>query len=670
MANKYDGLARIIIQNVGGKSNVISLTHCITRLRFKLKDESKANTDVLKETDGIVTVIQSGGQYQVVIGNHVPDVYKVVMQIGKFQAETATEGADEPAASQGRKPLDVIIDILSGVFTPILALLCATGILKGLLGLAVFLLGNSFKDTGTYMLLYSIGDGFFYFLPFLLAWSASRKFNLDIMTGMTLAAALIYAEVKFPAIANGGGAEPLMVLFSGSFLESNVYKTFAGLPIMWPKAGYGSSVVPIILAIWFGSKVEKFWKKVIPDVVKNFMVPLLTLIVTAPLTFLIIGPIATWLSNGIGAACQVVYGVSPVIACALVAALWQVLVIFGLHWGLVPIKLNNFQTMHFDRFISANFLCSFSQAAVVLAMMLKTKDKKLKTIAFPAFVSGICGVTEPAIYGITLPKKLPFYISCGAAAIGGAVMGAFGVTAYTSGGLGVFGFPNFIPPQDSIDALGIPSDRILYDLKMIAIITVIVMVLAFVATWVLYKEDIPSAAGKAAPKEDASAASGKALQADAATAGGETLAAPLSGRVIPLNEVQDAAFSSGVLGQGVAIVPAEGRVYAPCDGVISALFPTGHAIGITADNGAEMLLHIGMDTVKLEGRYFTPRVEAGAQVRKGDLLVEFDMEKIKGEGYDVTTPVLITNYMDFAGVTGETDRDVKTGDALISILKS
>lgn len=400
------------------------------------------------------------------------------------------------------------------------------------------------------------------------------------------------------------------------------------------------------------------------------MVPLLTLIVTAPLTFLIIGPIATWLSNGIGAACQVVYGVSPVIACALVAALWQVLVIFGLHWGLVPIKLNNFQTMHFDRFISANFLCSFSQTAVVLAMMLKTKDKKLKTIAFPAFVSGICGVTEPAIYGITLPKKLPFYISCGAAAIGGAVMGAFGVTAYTSGGLGVFGFPNFIPPQDSIDALGIPSDRILYDLKMIAIITVIVMVLAFVATWVLYKEDIPSAAGKAAPKEDASAASGKALQADAATAGGETLAAPLSGRVIPLNEVQDAAFSSGVLGQGVAIVPSEGRVYAPCDGVISALFPTGHAIGITADNGAEMLLHIGMDTVKLEGRYFTPRVEAGAQVRKGDLLVEFDMEKIKGEGYDVTTPVLITNYMDFAGVTGETDRDVKTGDALISILKS
>ena len=667
MASKYDGLARIIIQNVGGKSNVISLTHCITRLRFKLKDESKANTDVLKATDGIVTVIQSGGQYQVVIGNHVPDVYDVVMSIGKFQAAGGDDAGADTGGANGKK-MNVgalLIDTLSGVFTPVLALLCATGIIKGLLGLAVFLFGSSFQSSGLYMLLYSIGDGFFYFLPFMLAYSASRKFNLDIFTGMTLAAALIYAEVKFSAIANGAGSDPIMVLFTGSFLETSVYKTFAGIPIMWPKAGYGSSVVPIVFSVWFAARIEKFWKKLIPDVVKNFMVPLMTLIVAAPLSFIIVGPIATWLSNGIGALCQTVYGISPIIAGALVAFMWQILVIFGLHWGLVPIMLNNYQTLKFDRFISANFVASFSQTAVVLAMFIKTKDKKLKSLAFPAFISGVCGVTEPAIYGITLPKKIPFYISCGAAAIGGALMGGFGVTKYMSGGLGIFGFPTFIPPQESIEALGIDPSRVLYDIKMIAIIVVITMIIAFAATMVLYKEDATAslAAGGQGTKDPA-----KPVEKHEIASEEGTIVAPISGHVIPLSEVKDEAFSSGVLGQGLAIVPAEGKVYAPCDGVVSALFPTGHAIGITAANQAEVLLHIGMDTVKLEGKYFSPKVEAGANVKAGDLLLEFDMEKIKEAGYDVTTPVLITNFAQFADVSGETGKDVKAGEALISII--
>ncbi len=660
MASKYDGLARIIIQNVGGKGNVLSLTHCVTRLRFRLKDESKANTDVLKQTDGVVTVIQSGGQYQVVIGNHVADVYDVVMSIGKFQTEGGTE--DTGASGDGKKQNigAMLIDTLSGVFTPILPLLCAAGIIKGLLGLAVFLLGNSFKDSGIYMLLYSIGDGFFYFLPFMLAYSASKKFKLDFFTGMTLAAALVYAEVKFPAIA-GGDADPIKVLFSGSFMETSVYKTFAGIPIMWPKAGYGSSVIPIVFSVWFGAKVEKIWKNVIPDIVKSFMVPLLTLLIVAPLSFLIIGPIATWLSNGIGAACQLVYNINPALASALVAFIWQILVIFGLHWGLVPIMLNNYQTLHFDRFISANFVASFAQTAVVLAIFMKTRDKKLKSMAFPAFVSGVCGVTEPAIYGITLPKKIPFYISCGAAAIGGALMGLFGVTKYMSGGLGIFGFPTFIPPQESIDTLGIASDRVLYDVQMCAVVVVITMVIAFAATMLLYKENVVTAG--IGNKEKTVSADKKVI------AGREGLvAAPISGYAIPLSEVSDEAFSSGVLGKGVAIVPSEGKVYAPCDGEISTLFPTGHAIGITADNKAELLLHIGMDTVKLEGKYFNPKVETGTKVHTGDLLLEFDLEKIKEAGYDTTTPVLVTNYTDFADVSSETDREVTAGEDLISII--
>lgn len=650
MASKYDGLARIIIQNVGGKGNVLSLTHCVTRLRFRLKDESKANTDVLKQTDGIVTVIQSGGQYQVVIGNHVPDVFAAVNDIGKFQAASDETGGKKQ--NLGAK----LIDTLSGVFTPILALLCATGIIKGLLGLAVFLLGNSFKDSGVYMLLYSIGDGFFYFLPMMLAYSAGQKFKLNHFTAMSLAAAFLYAEIKFPGIAKG---DAIMTVFGGTFLETSIQKTFLGIPIIWPAAGYGSSVVPIVFSVWFAAKIEKFWKKIVPDVVKSFMVPLLTLIIAAPLSFLLIGPVASWLGSGIGWLCQSAYSVSPVIAGALVAFVWQILVIFGLHWGLIPIMFNNYATMKFDRFLVANFVASFSQTAVVLAMMFKTKDKKLKTLAFPAFISGICGVTEPAIYGITLPKKKPFYISCGAAAVGGALMGAFGVTKYMSGGLGIFGFPTFIPGEESIAALNITN--VLYDIKMTAIIVVITMVVAFVATMILYKEEEPAAVK--AEKAEPSYIDKKEI------AGEEGIvAAPMNGRVIPLSEVKDEAFSSGVLGQGVAIVPSDGRVYAPCDGEVSALFPTGHAIGITGVNRAEVLLHIGMDTVKLEGKYFHVKVAAGTAVKTGDLLLEFDMDKIKEAGYDITTPVLITNYADFVDISGETGREVKAGDTLISII--
>lgn len=652
MASKYDGLARIIIQNVGGKGNVISLTHCITRLRFRLKDESKANTDVLKQTDGIVTVIQSGGQYQIVIGNHVPDVFAVVNEIGKFS--TGVSGGEEGGGASKRGPVEVLIDTLSGVFTPILALLCATGIIKGLLGLAVFLLGNGFKDSGVYMILYSIGDGFFYFLPMMLAYSAAQKFKLSNFTAMTIAAAFLYAEVKFPAIASG---DTIMTVFPGTFLQTDIHKTFFGIPIIWPAAGYGSSVVPIVFSVWFTAKIETFWKKYVPDVIKSFMVPLLTLIISVPLSFLLIGPVASWLGNGIGWVCQSAYSISPIIAGAIVAFVWQILVIFGLHWGLIPIMFNNYATLKYDKFLVANFVASFAQTAVVLAMFIKTKDKKLKTLALPAFISGICGVTEPAIYGITLPKKIPFYISCAAAAIGGGLVGALGITKYMSGGLGVFGFPTFIPGEESIAALGITN--VLYDIKMIAIVVVITMVLAFVATMLIYKEDESKEEKKEAPKA-----------MDKADIAGEEgmITAPVTGHVVPLSEVRDEAFSSGALGQGVAIVPAEGKVYAPCDGVVSALFPTGHAIGITGANKAEVLIHIGMDTVKLEGKFFHIKTQAGAAVKAGDLLIEFDMEEIKKAGYDVTTPILITNSAEFVDVSGETGKDVKAGEPLISII--
>lgn len=654
MASKYDGLARIIIQNVGGKGNVISLRHCVTRLRFYLKDESKANTDILKETDGIVTVIQSGGQYQVVIGNHVTEVFDAINDIAHF-AGASEESSD--AGKKGGSIGDKLVDTVSGVFTPILGLLGATGIVKGLLGLAVFLLGNEFKETGTYMLLYAVGDGFFYFLPVMLAYSASQKFKLNHYTGMAIAAAFLYAEVKFPAIASGETV--VTTLFTGTFMETAIHETFLGIPIIWPAAGYGSSVIPIIFAVWFASKVEKFWTKVVPDVVKLFLVPMLTLAVSVPISFLVIGPVASWLSSGIGELCQVIYGFNPVIAGFFVGALWQIMVMFGLHWGLVPVMYNNYSTLSFDAFVTANFTASFVQTAAVLAIMLKTKDKKLKSLSMPAFLSGICGVTEPAIYGITLPKKKPFYITCLTAGVGGALMGIFGIKSYMSGGLGIFKFPCFIPTTEAIEKLGITD--VMYDVRTVALIVLAVMVLTFVIIWFTYKDNEPAKTAKAVEET-------KTMEKQDIAGEEGTIAAPVSGQVIALSEVKDEAFSSGVLGKGVAIVPEEGKIYAPCDGEVSTVFPTGHAIGITGTNRAEVLIHIGLDTVKLDGKYFTTKTEVGAKVKTGDLLAEFDMDKIKEAGYDVTTPVLVTNADDFVDVSGETGKSVKAGEMLISII--
>jgi len=648
VASKYDGLARIIIQNVGGKGNVLSLTHCVTRLRFRLKDESKANIDVLKNTDGIVTVIQSGGQFQVVIGNHVQDVFAAVNDIGKFQAAAA----DGETGGKKQSPGALLIDTLSGVFTPILSLLCATGIIKGMLGLAVFLLGNSFKDTGTYQLLYAIGDGFFYFLPVMLAYTAAQKFKMNHFTALTIAAAFLYAEVKFPGLKSG---DTIMTLLGGTALEINVTNTFLGIPIIWPAAGYGSSVVPIVFSVWFASKIEYQWKKVIPDVIKSFMVPLLTLLVSVPLSFLVIGPVASWLGSGLGFLCKSVYEINPIFAGALVAFLWQILVIFGLHWGLIPIMFNNYATLKYDRFLIANFVPSFAQTAVVLAMLVKTKDKKLKSLAFPAAISGLCGVTEPAIYGITLPKKIPFYISCVTSAIGGAMIGAMGITKYMSGGLGIFGFPTFIPGEEAVELLNITD--VMHDIRGVAIVIVVTVIISFVATLLIYKDSAAEEKKEVIPASKAELAGEEG-----------TVTAPLSGTVIALEAVKDPAFASGVLGKGLAIIPTEGKVYAPCDGELTVVFPTGHAIGIRSDNGIEVLIHVGMDTVRLNGEYFNKLAEAGTRVKAGDLLLTFDMEAIAKAGYDLTTPVLITNHTEFVDVSGEADKQVKAGDVLLSVI--
>lgn len=482
MASKYDGLARIIIQNVGGKSNIISVAHCITRLRFKLKDESKANKEVLESTDGVIKVMQAGGQYQVVIGNQVNDVYDAVLEVGHLTAAGAVDedgnAVEEDNAGGGKKsPVSMLIDVISGTLQPTLGVLAATGIIKGLLALFDFI-GLIPSTSGTYQVWYAVADGFFYFLPIILGYTAAKKFKINEFIGMAIGIALCY-----PAMVNSTAGEVLGTVFGGTAFEMSYYQTFMGIPVIMPASGYTSSVVPIILAVAIAAPIEHWLKKVIPDVIKLFVVPFVTLVIMVPLTYLVIGPVASVLCSILSLVFNAIYSipvVGGIIGGILIGAFWQVLVIFGLHWGLVPLAMINYGLMGYDTFLSPYFCVSFAQTFVVLAIILKTKNEKTKKVAIPAFISGIFGVTEPAIYGVTLPKKKPFVYSCIAGAIGGAFTGFMNTRSYSIGGLGLFGLPSFI---DTTGDMGITN------MIYIIIAILIASAVGFGLTYALYKDE-------------------------------------------------------------------------------------------------------------------------------------------------------------------------------------
>lgn len=627
---KYEKLAKDIIKNVGGKENVNSLTHCITRLRFKLKDESKANTEVLKNMDGVVTVIKSGGQYQVVIGNNVGDVFDDVIAIGGFKSASEDQDSNEKTGA-----LNKFIDIISGVFTPILGVLCASGMIKGFN--ALFVATHILSDkSGTYIMLNAIGDALFYFFPIFLGYTSAKKFKLNEFVGMAIGGALVY-----PTITALTAGKPLYSVFTGTVIQSPVCLTFLGIPVIL--MSYSSSVIPIILSTYVGAKIEKGFKKIIPDVVKTFLVPFFTLLVTVPLAFIVIGPIATWAGKLVGAATISIYNLSPIIAGLFIGAFWQIFVIFGLHWGLVPILLNNISVMHYDPVIATFFAASFAQTGVVAAILIKTKNKKLRSLAIPAVISGFFGVTEPAIYGITLPRKKPFIISCIGASIGGGILGAMGSKMYIFGGLGIFGIPCFIGPKG--------MDKGFYG-------SIISIIVAFALGFLImlfagFKDD--------EVKEETKNDVPELVKQ-------EVLTSPIKGEVKALSEVKDEAFSTGALGKGVAIEPQEGKVVSPVDGTLTTLFPTLHALGITSDSGAEILIHIGMDTVKLEGKHFTAKAKQGDRITKGQVLVEFDINAIKGEGYSVTTPVVVTNSDKYLDVIETDKKEINYKEDLLTVM--
>ncbi|WP_337874268.1 beta-glucoside-specific PTS transporter subunit IIABC [Exiguobacterium sp.] len=595
--DQYKQLAETIVQHVGGKENVKSVFHCATRLRFKLKDESKASAATLKQQDGIITVVQSGGQFQVVIGNNVPYVYKEVVDVGGFQT-SSTEDEEKSGV------FNRLIDVIAGIFTPILGPMAGSGLLKGLLAILVAL-GLLTQEMGTYVVLNAAADALFYFLPVILGHSAAKKFGGNPYIGMIIGGALVYPSI----VAIQGAGESL---------------TFLNVPVVL--MSYASSVIPIILATYVSSKVEAFFNRHTHEAVRNFTTPMMALLLVVPLTFLAIGPVATYASQGLANGYSFLYDLSPTIAIAFIGAFWQVLVMFGLHWGLVPIIINNLSVVGMDTIVVGVLMATFGQVGAVLAITLKAKNPKVKGLGTSSTIAGVFGITEPAIYGLTLPRKKPFVFGVVGGAAGGVVGGLFGTAAYAMGGLGIFSIPVMIPPTG--------VDLAFYGAFIgMAVATVVALVL----TMVFHKEE---ATVESQEQEVAQSVSEQV---------GFPVSAPLKGEVVSLETVRDEVFSSGAMGKGIAIMPSEGTVYAPFDGEIVTVYPSKHAIGLRSDTGVEVLIHIGLDTVKLNGKYFETLVTDGQKVKEGDSLVRFDMDAIAREGYDTITPIIVTNtdhYLD------------------------
>ena len=535
--------------------------------------------------------MHTAGQYQIVIGNHVGDVYETILPKLGLSGEVV-ETKNKTSIK------DKFVDLVSSIFMPAIGMLCACGMIKGLNTILSFA-GIYSSTSGLYTLIDAIGDSIFYFFPVIIGYTSAKKFKLTPFVGMVIGLALCYPTIN--------GADLSIV-----GIQMNV--------------SYTSTVLPVILTVAVAAPMERLLNKYIPDVVKSFLTPMIVILLSTILGYMIIGPVANtvagWLSDGVLS----LYSISPVLAGIVFGGLWQVFVVFGVHITFIVLAIMNLAAGHPDPILSLQAFVAFSQTAVVLAIFLKTKQKKLKSICFPAIISGVFGVTEPAIYGITLQRLPMFVISC----IGGSLSGAYaafaGLKYQQMAGMGIFEMPAMFPQNGTGAAM-----------FQCVIASAFAIIPTFIAAYVFYRDD---------HKED-----------NVTESLSEEVNQPIEGKIIPLNQVEDDAFSQEVLGKGIAIIPSEGKVYAPFDGTVITLFPTKHAIGIVSDNGCEVLIHIGMNTVQLNGKYFTSHVQQGDKVKKGQLLVEFDIDHILQEGYNLETPVIITNTKDYSNINTNTNKD-------------
>lgn len=603
----YKKLGNDIIQNIGGIENIKQLTHCATRLRFEFYDQTKVNVRNIETLQGVISVVDKGGQFQIVIGNEVQSVFKAI----KSQAGDLSENNTEESNEEKGSIVNRIISVISTTFTPVIPALIGGGMIKAVLSILV--LFNLVNETSsTYEIINFISDAPFYFMPILLAYGAAQKFKVSPIMAMTMACALLH-----PTWSN--------MVSAGNPL------TFFGIGVVL--MDYSYSVIPIILSVWIMSYVEKFAEKYSPSIIKFFLKPLLIMFISIPIALLIVGPLGNFLNDVVQSGANILNDKCSWLIPMLMGAFQPFLTLTGTAWAMTPIATSQISTLGYEIVNGPGMLASnIAQGGATLAVAVKAKDKNLKSLASSSGFTAVMGITEPCLYGVLLKLKRPFIASMIGGAAGGVYAGLSGLVRYAFVSPGLTAIPAFIGknPMNVVHA----------------IITIIIsFVVGFVAAWILgFKEEVQ--------EEVVSCVD---------------IVSPLKGEVKPLSEVNDDVFSKEVMGKGIAIIPSVGKLYAPCDGVITAFFPTKHAIGIKSNKGIEILMHVGIDTVNLQGKYFTDKVQINDRVKKGQLLLEFDLDQIKKEGYDTITPIIITNSTQYTNIESTDSIHIENGSTLLKI---
>jgi len=601
-----------IIEAVGGKNNIKTASHCFTRLRLDLKDNNKINSDVINSIGMVKGSVVNSGQLQVIIGNEVEEVYDEFINLTGETQTTDTNGKEEKLMAR-------FIAIITGIFTPVFPALAAGGLLKGIL-IAIMFSKTMDVSGSTFQLLLMFSDAPFYFLPVILAFSSAKIFKCNQYIAVVIAGIMLHPT--FSAMA-----------------DKSV--SFFGLPIQ--VVNYSSTVFPILLGIYLMSKIEKIVKKIVPKSIGMLFVPVITILISAPIVLGIIGPLANYLAVMVGNGLVVVYNTTGPIGGAILGGVYPFLVFTGLHQALPPIELQNLAQTGTDMMLAIFAAANAAIAGATLMVAIDTKNKEFKSLAFSSALTAAIGITEPAIYGVIANLKKPLIASLIGGSIGGAIVSFFKVTSVGMGPVPLAGIALFIGDKFVFYLLGV----------------IVAFVCAMIAAHIMKFEDVPVNDQK---DDSIKATIGKEIS-------NQFIYSPVKGECKSLKEVKDATFSNEIMGKGVAIEPTEGKVCAPFDGEIVALFPSKHAVGIKNGN-IELIIHVGIDTVKLDGKYFTANVQKGSLVKRGDTLLTFDLEKIKGAGYDVITPVVVSNSDNFLEIFPcNENKSVNIGDKLLAVVK-
>lgn len=626
----YPKLAAQIIDIVGGEENISMLTRCATRLRLVLKstpDEAKTKVAALP---GVITVVENSGQFQVVIGNHVGEVYDAAQELVNIDEQ------DTPKSKQSI--LNRVIAMMSAVFAPFIYVLAAAGLIQGVL-IIVSALWQDFPETGTYQVFSFISWAPFTFLPVFIAITAAQYFKVNTYIAVFCAVALVSPSWGELAGRVAAGED---IAFFGASLNTTTYT---------------STVLPPLILVWLLSYLERWCKKFLPAVVTQLFTPLICAVIMVPLTIMVLGPLSAGGANAVADGYNWLVNVFPPAAAALVGGFWQVAVIFGIHWGITPVVMANFEMYGSDSFQVFQTAAVLAQVGAAVGVLLKSRSHEMKRVAGSAAITGIFGITEPTIYGVTLRLKKPFIYGCISGAIGAIVISIFGSRQYVYAGLpGPLTLMNAYSPGTNSLVGALIGGAISF-------------VLAILLTYFLGFKDIDPSAADEDGANDSALPSEKEIQVfedKLATAKNRAdVTAPIAGKVIPLSEVPDPVFSGGAMGEGVAILPSEDRVVAPFDGTVVTVLPSKHAIGLRSDDGVELLIHVGLETVGLNGEPFTTYVAKGDSVKTGQLLLKFDRAAIEEAGLSLVTPVIVTNTKNYDEVLSAPNCTTSVGEPLL-----